>query len=307
MKKKIVKGKELVPVQKFQEVQETHIEVKEELVKGVRTVWKKVEEPYEKIVKRPVPVTKTVRVPYTDYEEKEVEMVVEVPCDTMEEKEGYRMDTTIKMQPVEVEQDEVYELIPHLVSRGEVKIKPGDHAQDLGCVSIGRECFPSDQPHHHRSGQKSSPKTPIVSKDENHHHSRHRRAIDEYHQHVVGEHGEGRQRPKSVSGTRAALVQGMDREALIQRLKNGGAPKAPTSARRVEYQPNSARPTSATVRPSSAAVRPGSATGARRIARYERYERQQQQREQQLLLPGDPPHGAGLMEKRGPRVAVHKA
>jgi len=139
-KKKVVKGVELVPVQKFKEIEETHIEVREDEVTGYRLVWKQVKEPYKKIVKTPISVTKKVKVPYTDYEEREVEKVVEVPCDELEEQEGYRIDTISKAQVIDVEQDEYYELKPHLIGRGEVRVKASE-THDLGCTHVGQEHF----------------------------------------------------------------------------------------------------------------------------------------------------------------------
>lgn len=54
------------------------MEVQEETCTGERLVWKQVPEKYTYVVKKPVTVVKCRQVPYTDYEERTVDHIVEV-------------------------------------------------------------------------------------------------------------------------------------------------------------------------------------------------------------------------------------
>jgi len=109
---KVVQGTELVPVKKVREVEESIVELKEEVVKGTREVWVKQLEPYEEVVRKPVTVTRKKQIPYTDYVEKPVEITVQVPRDRVDEQKGKRTDTILKTKLVEAHQDVEYELRP---------------------------------------------------------------------------------------------------------------------------------------------------------------------------------------------------
>jgi len=123
MEERVVTGVELVPVQRFKDVKETVTEYKEERVKGVKEVWVKKEVPYEKVVRKPVQVVRTKRVPYTDYEEKQVHMKVKVPCDKVEVRTGYREDKITKTKLVEVEQDLHLHHGPVVVREGTPRVR----------------------------------------------------------------------------------------------------------------------------------------------------------------------------------------
>mmetsp|Transcript_82352 Transcript_82352/g.233311 ORF Transcript_82352/g.233311 Transcript_82352/m.233311 type:complete len:275 (+) Transcript_82352:79-903(+) len=161
--KRVIKGTKLVPVQKFKEVEETSVQIKEEVVKGYRTVWKQVREPYEEIIKKPVTVTKIKKVPYTDYETKQVEVVVDVPCDRVNVKKGFRMDKKMSTKMVEVEQDEHYEMRPVLVGKGEPRMRHNGTAhlgQTLGSLPKGyfRDGHDDESPgRHSMSRTRSAP------------------------------------------------------------------------------------------------------------------------------------------------------
>jgi hypothetical protein len=113
--KVVVKGTKLVPVTKYKEVEETVLDVQEELVNGHKE-------------KRAVPITRTRRIPYQDFEEKVVEVEVEVPADEVVQRTGVRVDKHVVSKVVEVEEDLVYEMRPVLVKKGEKRMKElGDH------------------------------------------------------------------------------------------------------------------------------------------------------------------------------------
>jgi len=138
-----VKGTRLVPTQKWKPVDETTIEVKETIEKKKRTVWKPVEEEYYEIVKKPEEVTKTRYVPYTDYCEEEVEMVVEVPHDKLCQQHGTRIDRTLGSKLVEIEKEETYKLVPTLTDDPVVirRTEVTDHGLDYGKCEIGKEMY----------------------------------------------------------------------------------------------------------------------------------------------------------------------
>ena len=81
LEKKTVSVKKMVPVERTREVEESAVEIQEEMVTGTRLVWKQVPEEYEYVVKKPVVVTKKKSVPYTDYEERMVDVSVDVPVE----------------------------------------------------------------------------------------------------------------------------------------------------------------------------------------------------------------------------------
>lgn len=153
--RKIVRGKQLVPVEKVKEVKETAVEVQEEVVHGYRWVWKRVKEPTKEVVKKPVTVTKVRQVPYTDYEEREVEMVVDVPCDKVEVQRGYRQDKKLSTKTVEVEQDEIYAVRPLYLGKGELRMREYDGRRELGYTRVGREVFPERSLHEGRGASVS--------------------------------------------------------------------------------------------------------------------------------------------------------
>lgn len=113
--KVVVKGSKLIPVTKYKEVEETVLDVQEEMVNG-------------RIEKRAVPVTRVRQIPYRDFEEREVDVEVEVPKDEIVQRKGFRMDKHVVSKVVEVEEDLVYEMRPVLVKKGERRMKElGDH------------------------------------------------------------------------------------------------------------------------------------------------------------------------------------
>jgi len=138
----VVRGKQLVPVRRIKEVEETTVEVQEEVVHGYRWVWKRVKEPTTQVVKKPVAVKKVRQVPYTDYEEREVEMVVNVPCDRVEVEQGYREDKRLSTKMVDVEQDEIYAVRPLYIGKGDTRIREHEGRRDMGCTQVGREVYP---------------------------------------------------------------------------------------------------------------------------------------------------------------------
>lgn len=142
---KVMKGKELVPVKKYREVEETVIEVQEKEVRGVREVWVKKEVPYTEIVKTPVKVTKVRKVPYTDYVEKEVEVTVDVPRHKLDVQRGYRDDRVLKTKLVEVEEDITVEHRPVVRSRGTPRVRDLSEVQHYGVSQRGRSVMP-DRP-----------------------------------------------------------------------------------------------------------------------------------------------------------------
>merc|ERR1712187_736166 len=78
--------------------------------------------------KRAKPITKLREIPYTEYEEKVVEVPVQVPDDELNTKLGHRVDKHVVSKVVEVEEDHVYEMRPVLVSKGEKRMKEvGEH------------------------------------------------------------------------------------------------------------------------------------------------------------------------------------
>jgi len=135
--KKVVKGTELVPVQKYRDVIETTIEYKKEKVKDFRTVWKPVKEEYEREVERPIEKRKVTKVPYTDYEEKSVERIVEVPVSYVEEQQtGMQSYQRAGTKLVELRAEEKYRFgsdgRPQLVGRSDMRlrdIKDGDYSE----------------------------------------------------------------------------------------------------------------------------------------------------------------------------------
>jgi hypothetical protein len=111
----IVKGTKLVPVTKYKEVEETILDVQEEIVNGHTE-------------KRAAPVTRLRKIPYQDFEEQVVEVEVEVPADEVVTRTGYREDKHVVSKLVEVEEELVYEMRPVLVKKGEKRMKElGDH------------------------------------------------------------------------------------------------------------------------------------------------------------------------------------
>jgi hypothetical protein len=110
-----VKGTRLVPVTRYKEVEETVLEVQEEMINGHKE-------------KRARPVTRIRRIPYQDFEEKIVDVEVEVPADQVVQRQGFRVDKHVVSKVVEVEEDLVYEMRPVLVNKGEKRMKDiGEH------------------------------------------------------------------------------------------------------------------------------------------------------------------------------------
>jgi len=145
--KVVVKGIRLVPVTKYKEVVETVLDVQEEMVNGHKE-------------KRAAPVTRVRKIPYQDFEEKVVEVEVEVPADEVVTRKGFREDTHVVSKVVEVEEDLVYEMRLVLVKKGAKRMKEvGDH-----------HAFKTEHgaPHWENSrqeGWQNRPKTPTYRED----------------------------------------------------------------------------------------------------------------------------------------------
>jgi len=158
MEKRTIQVRKMVPCEKWKDVTETCIEIKEEKCTGYRTVWKPVEEAYEYVVKKPCKVEKTKRVPYTDYEERLIDMCIDVPVENKVATEGWRTDEVLKGKMVEVKQQEIWEMRPHRVGIGEVEVKDVDGcAETFGVCTIGKEEFDNyppmpPRPTSHRGG-----------------------------------------------------------------------------------------------------------------------------------------------------------
>jgi hypothetical protein len=110
-----VQGTKLVPVTKYKEVEETVLEVQEEMVNGHKE-------------KRAIPVTRVRQIPYQEFEEKVVNIEVDVPAYEVVTRKGFRVDRHVVSKVVEVEEDLVYEMRPVLVKKGEKRMKElGNH------------------------------------------------------------------------------------------------------------------------------------------------------------------------------------
>mmetsp|Transcript_31929 Transcript_31929/g.92295 ORF Transcript_31929/g.92295 Transcript_31929/m.92295 type:complete len:287 (+) Transcript_31929:58-918(+) len=105
-----VTGQRVVPIKKYKEVEETVIEVKQEMVNG-------------RMEKRAHPVTRIKRVPYMDYETRAVDVVVDVPIEEVVTRTGYRFDKHVVSKVVEVEEDHHFEMRPHFLKKGETRVK----------------------------------------------------------------------------------------------------------------------------------------------------------------------------------------
>mmetsp|Transcript_52774 Transcript_52774/g.112961 ORF Transcript_52774/g.112961 Transcript_52774/m.112961 type:complete len:259 (-) Transcript_52774:126-902(-) len=156
VQQQVVKGQKLVPVKKFKEVEETYLEVKEVTVNGRKE-------------KRHTPVTRMRKVPYTDFETKEVDIVVDVPMEEVVTRTGYRLDKHVVSKVVEVEEDHIYEMRPVLVRKGDTrmtekhehhsfKTKHGKPAWDEDTQEgwLGRPRTPAYRPHLHRPASAGS-------------------------------------------------------------------------------------------------------------------------------------------------------
>merc|ERR1719433_404532 len=166
--KKVITGMQLMPVKKFKEVQETRVEVKKEVVKGTKEVWVKKQVPFEKIVKTPVKVNVVRRVPYTDYEEKPVTKVIEIPCDKLQVKSGHRTDKVMKTKLYEVEQDRVLKG-EAVVREGTPRMRQVEGGQVHGITKRGKAVFEEAPgmwtgPDRHY-GETSRPASPSVRSD----------------------------------------------------------------------------------------------------------------------------------------------
>mmetsp|Transcript_9974 Transcript_9974/g.26438 ORF Transcript_9974/g.26438 Transcript_9974/m.26438 type:complete len:329 (+) Transcript_9974:114-1100(+) len=143
-RKEVLKGTEVLPVKKYKDVEVVVVDVRERKVEGTRKVWKLVEEPYEEVVKEPIKRVITKRVPYTDYVEKKVEKVVEVPCHRVETHIGHRYDKIMKTKVVEVEQDQHYELHPVHVGTSAPRVREMSH-DHIGVIQRGKCDFSTPQ------------------------------------------------------------------------------------------------------------------------------------------------------------------
>lgn len=137
-----VQTKTLKPVTRHKQIEETVVEVQEAQERRTRMVWKLVPEEYYETVKKPVTLSRTREVPYTDFEECVEEKVVQVPVETKVQQHGYRIDQRLGSRLVELERDEVYEVRPHWKAYGDVRIRYDKAAPEwFGTSVVGREVF----------------------------------------------------------------------------------------------------------------------------------------------------------------------
>ena len=141
-RKQMIKGSRMVERHGHKDVEEMQVEVHEEEMQGTRMVWKLVPETFTHVVKKPVLVPKTRQVPYTYYEPEEVEYEVEVPYEVVHRQHGHRVDKVVGAKTVAVEQEEVYELRPHLVGHGPIRIKGEKDMHEGNIMHVGQEVFP---------------------------------------------------------------------------------------------------------------------------------------------------------------------
>lgn len=110
VRKAVVRGNKQVPVKKYKEVPETTLEVRYEMVNGIRE-------------KRAVPVTKMKKVRYTDFESRPVEVEVEVPVEEVVTRKGHRVDKHVVSKVYEVEEDHVYEMRPVYIGKAATRMQ----------------------------------------------------------------------------------------------------------------------------------------------------------------------------------------
>lgn len=110
VRKAVVRGNKQVPIRKYKEVPETTLEVRYEMVNGIRE-------------KRAVPVTKMKKVPYTDFRSEPVEIEVEVPVEEVVTRKGHRVDKHVVSKVYEVEEDHVYEMRPVYVGKAATRMQ----------------------------------------------------------------------------------------------------------------------------------------------------------------------------------------
>lgn len=171
MGKKTVKCQRLVPVTKYKEVEETTLETRVEMVNGRKE-------------KRAVPITQKRMQPFTDFEEEEYEMTIDVPIEEVVTRTGTRTDKQVTSKIVEVEEEHIYEMRPVLVGKGETKHRHiGDHHKfkhehgkpawddDVQRGWLGKPQTPAYKPHLHRPrsstsvlGSRFDPETNLATK-----------------------------------------------------------------------------------------------------------------------------------------------
>jgi len=143
---KVVHGKQLEPVEKFYTVEEKEIEMCEETVHAVRCD----NTPYQYTVKRPVCVTKTKCIPYTDYKEVDVSYEVTVPVETKKPVIKTRKDKQLKSRVVEVKETEKYILKPQFAGIDKVEVRTIAEGCNFGTVELGPSPLPmADHTHKH--------------------------------------------------------------------------------------------------------------------------------------------------------------
>lgn len=119
VEKHVVQGSKLVPVTKYKEVQEIGLHDRPPIPGerarngGANT----------QVIKTYNKAARTRKIPYTDFEEQTYDIVVDVPREVIKTRVGYRMDKQLRSQAVDVEEDNVYEMRPVLIKKGEARAK----------------------------------------------------------------------------------------------------------------------------------------------------------------------------------------
>jgi len=114
VEKCVVKASKLVAVTKYKEVQEIGLHDRA-VQPGERA---RSGCPKTQVLKTSQTAGRTRKIPYTDFEEQEYEIVVDVPREVVKTRVGHRMDKQLHSRVVDVEEDCVYEMRPVLISKG---------------------------------------------------------------------------------------------------------------------------------------------------------------------------------------------
>lgn len=112
----VVKASKLVPVTKYKEVQEINLPNRPVLPGEKARSGAELLKTYKK-------AHRTRKIPYTDFEEQEYDVVVDVPREVVKTRVGHRMDKQLLSHAVEVDEECVYEMQPVLIRKGEARAK----------------------------------------------------------------------------------------------------------------------------------------------------------------------------------------
>lgn len=116
VEQQVIKGSKLVPVTKYREVEEINLQDQHVSLGQTRN-----SHPDTQLLKTYGKNARTRKIPYTDYEMQEVDIVVNVPREVVQTRVGYRLDKHVHTKAVELEEEHVYEMRPVLVRKGETK------------------------------------------------------------------------------------------------------------------------------------------------------------------------------------------